>query len=106
MAINLDALVSDDRLPRVVLFGRTLTVRALTGAQAHALATAEEDKTGGAMLAALLRVVAQAVPGLTPEEVDTLTIEQLGALVALTRGGVAEVEAQLVAAKGEGAAGN
>jgi hypothetical protein len=106
--LNLDALLATDRLPRVVLFGRELTVRPITGAQAHALATAQDDATGTAMLAALLRVVEKAVPGLTADEVEALTIEQLGAIVALTRGGVAEVEAQLAqgAPTAEVAAGN
>lgn len=106
--INLDALLADDRLPRVVLFGRELTVRPITGAQAHALASAQDDASGTAMLGALLKVVEKAVPGLTPDEVDALSIEQLGAIVALTRGGVAEVEAQLaqVSAKDGPAAGN
>lgn len=105
-SINLDALLAEDRLPRVVLFGREVTVRPITGSQAHALATAQDDATGGEMLAALLRVVQQAVPALSAEEVDRLTIEQLGAVVALTRGGVAEVEAQLAAAKGDGKGGD
>jgi len=104
--INLDALLADDRLPRVVLFGRELTVRPITGAQAHALASAQDDATGTAMLGALLRVVEKAVPGLTADEVDLLSIEQLGAIVALTRGGVAEVEEQLAKAKDGPAAGN
>jgi hypothetical protein len=46
-------------------------------------------------MGALLDVVRASCPELTAAEVDRLTVDQLGALVQLTRGAVAEVEAQL-----------
>ena len=95
--IDLDALVSDTRLPRVRLFGAEHTVRPLTGAQAHRLAALPADDTGGAMLEALLAVVARSVPTLTAEQVEALTLEQLSKIVELSRGDVAAVEAQLAA---------
>jgi hypothetical protein len=94
--VDLDALVSDARLPRVRLFGREVTVRPISGAAAHKLAVAQEaDPTGVSLMGALLDVVRSSCPELTAAEVDRLTVDQLGALVQLTRGAVAEVEAQL-----------
>lgn len=96
--IDLDALTSDDALPRVRLFGRELLVRPLTGAAAHKLAVVQDnDPTGVAMLGALLDVIRVCVPGLKAEEVERLSVEQVGALVSLTRGAVADVEAMLAA---------
>lgn len=94
--IDLDALVSDARLPRVRLFGREVTVRPISGAAAHKLAVAQEaDPTGVSLMGALLDVIRTACPELKASEVDALTVEQIGALVQLTRGAVAEVEQQL-----------
>lgn len=96
--IDLDALTSEDALPRVRLFGRELLVRPLTGAAAHKLAVVQDnDPSGVGMLGALLDVVRVCVPGLKADEVDRLSVEQLGALVSLTRGAVADVEAMLAA---------
>lgn len=96
--IDLDALTSEATLPRVRLFGRELLVRPLTGAAAHKLAVVQEnDPSGVAMLGALLDVVRVCVPGLKADEVERLSVEQLGALVSLTRGAVADVEAMLAA---------
>lgn len=106
--IDLDALTSDAALPRVRLFGRELLVRPLTGAAAHKLAVVQDnDPSGVAMLGALLDVVRVCVPGLKADEVERLSVEQLGALVTLTRGAVADVEAMLAeqAAKAGPAAG-
>lgn len=97
--IDLDALVSDARLPKVKLGGRELVVRPMTGAAAHRIATVQADETQGtAMFAVLLDVVARSIPELTREEVEALSVEQVMALVQLTRGQVADVEAQLAAA--------
>jgi len=91
--INLDALTAADRLPRVVLFGREMTVLPLTGGAAHRLAVVQEqDATGAGMLAALLEVIAAAVPDLTDAERDRLTVDQIAALIQLSRGQVADVE--------------
>jgi len=96
--IDLDALTSEDALPRVRLFGRELLVRPLTGAAAHKLAVVQDnDPSGVGMLGALLDVVRVCVPGLKADEVDRLSVEQVGALVSLTRGAVADVEAMLAA---------
>ena len=96
--IDLDALTSDVALPRVRLFGRELLVRPLTGAAAHKLAVVQDnDPSGVAMLGALLDVVRVCVPGLKADEVERLSVEQVGALVNLTRGAVADVEAMLAA---------
>ncbi len=96
--IDLDALTSEEALPRVRLFGRELLVRPLTGAAAHKLAVVQDnDPSGVGMLGALLDVVRVCVPGLKADEVERLSVEQLGALVSLTRGAVADVEAMLAA---------
>ena len=105
--IDLDALVSADRLPRVKLYGKELTVRPMTGATAHQIASAQtEDANGTAMFSALLDVVARSLPELTREEVEGLSVEQVMALVQLTREQVADVEAMISAATAEEAAGN
>jgi hypothetical protein len=94
--IDLDALVQLDRLPKVRLFGRELTVRPMTGASAHRMATAQtDDPTGNAMFAVLLEVIARSVPDLTPQEIETLSVDQVMAVVQLTRGQVSDVEAML-----------
>ena len=96
--IDLDALTSEEALPRVRLFGRELLVRPLTGAAAHKLAVVQDnDPSGVGMLGALLDVVRVCVPGLKADEVERLSVEQLGALVNLTSGAVADVEAMLAA---------
>lgn len=99
--IDLDALVSESRLPRVRLFGAEHVVRPLTGAQAHRLAQVQADDTGSQMFTALLAVVAGCVPTLTPAQVEQLTMAQLGRLVELARDGIAAVEGD-VAARAEG----
>lgn len=94
--INLDDLVNPAKLPRVILFGREIVVRPLTGAAAHKLAmiaTNEEDAEK--MLDALLGVVRYSCPDLKPKEIDSLTVDQIAALVQLSRNQVTEVEAML-----------
>ena len=99
--IDLDALTNPDRLPKVKLGGRTLTVRPMTGAAAHRIATVQtEDPTGTGMFSVLLDVVARSIPDLTREEVEALSVEQVMALVQLTRGQVADVEAMVAASDG------
>jgi hypothetical protein len=94
--LDLDALVSRDRLPVVRLFGREMPVFPLTGAAAHKIAVVQEqDTTGAGMLGALLDVVAVCVPELTADERAALTVDQITALMQLSRGGIADVEAML-----------
>lgn len=93
--INLDDLVSPSRLPRVTLFGREVLVLPLTGASAHKVAALQTNDDGAAMLGALLEVVASSCPDLTPEEVSRLSVDQVAALVQLSRGQVVEVEQML-----------
>lgn len=101
MPINLDELVNESRLPRVTLFGREIVVRPLTGSAAHKIAAlSTSDTVGDAMFGALLDVVRGSCPGLTEKEVDALTVDQIAALVQLSRNQVAEVEA-LIAERSE-----
>jgi len=94
--IDLDALVNTARLPKVQLCGREMTVHPLTGAAAHRLAIVQDgDPTGAGMLGALLDVIAVLLPALTAEERAGLTVDQIGAIVQLSRGQVAEVEQQI-----------
>lgn len=93
--INLDELVNPSRLPRVTIFGREVVVHPLTGAAAHKVASLQADDDGTAMLGALLEVVATSCPDLTADEVKRLSVDQVAALVQLSRGQVAEVEALL-----------
>ena len=94
--LNLDELVNPARLPRVTLFGREIVVRPLTGASAHKIAAlSTQDSAGDAMLGALLEVVRSSCPDLTDKEVDALTVDQIAALIQLSRNQVSEVEAML-----------
>jgi uncharacterized protein (DUF885 family) len=93
--INLDDLVNPSRLPRVTLFSREVVVHPLTGASAHKVAALQTDDNGAAMLGALLEVVASSCSDLTPEEVARLSVDQVAALVQLSRGQVVEVEQML-----------
>lgn len=94
--INLDELVNPARLPRVTLFGREIVVRPLTGASAHKIAAlSTQDGAGDVMLGALLEVVRSSCPDLTEQEVDALTVDQIAALIQLSRNQVSEVEAML-----------
>ncbi|MBV5336181.1 hypothetical protein JZU48_04130 [bacterium] len=104
--IDLDAMVQQDRLPKVRLFGRALTVRPMTGASAHRMATAQtDDPTGNAMFAVLLEVIGRSIPELSKKELETLSVEQVMAVVQLTRGQVSEVEAAIAAKAESDAAG-
>lgn len=94
--IDLDALVNEARLPRARVCGREVTVRPLTAAMAHRVAVVTaKDTTGADTLNVMLELVRQAVPSLTDDEVLRLTVEQIGAIVQLARGQVAEVEQAL-----------
>jgi hypothetical protein len=95
--IDLDSLINPARLPRVKLFGREVVVHPMSGAAAHrvAIVYAKPNDDGTAMLAALLDVAKTSVPDLTSEEVERLSLEQLVAVVQLSRNGVAEVEKML-----------
>jgi hypothetical protein len=94
--IDLDALVSESKLPRVRLFGREVAVRPITGEGARKIAAAQGAKDNGeAMLAALLAVVRTSVPELTDAEVDRLVVEQVGAVVQIASGQVTDVEATI-----------
>jgi hypothetical protein len=96
--IDLDALTATDRLPKVRLFGRELTVRPLTGSAAHRLAVMQDqDSNPVALLGPLLETLASSVPDLTPAERDALTVDQIAALLQLARGQVSEVETMLEA---------
>jgi hypothetical protein len=94
--LDLDALVNPAKLPVVKLGGAEHVVRPLTGAAAHRIAAVQSVQDNGeAMLAALLDVVRSSVPTLSAEIVEGLTIEQVAAVVQLSRGAVTEVEALL-----------
>jgi hypothetical protein len=95
--IDLDALTASDRLPKVRLFGREMTVRPLTGAAAHKIATLQDidNSNATALLGPMLEVLAGCVPDLTAAEIDQLTVDQIAALLQLSRGQVAEVEEML-----------
>lgn len=94
--INLDDLVNPARLPRVTLFGREIVVRPLTGAAAHKIAAVSAGSDSGeAMLGALLEVVRLSCPELKEKEVNALSVDQIAALVQLSRNQVTEVEAML-----------
>lgn len=94
--INLDDLVNPSKLPKVTLFGRDIVVRPLTGAAAHKIAavSAEGDNAEG-MLGALLDVVRFSCPELDEKEINALTVDQIAALVQLSRNQVEEVETML-----------
>ena len=94
--LNLDDLVNPSRLPRVTIFGREIVVRPLTGAAAHRIAvvTAAGDDAKH-MLGALLEVVRASCPELTEKEVEALTVDQIAALVQLSRNQISEVETML-----------
>lgn len=109
--IDLDALTAKDRLPKVKLFGREMTVYPMTGAAAHKIAVVQDqDSTGGSLLGPLLEVLASCVPELATEERERLTVDQIAALLQLSRGQVAEVEAmlseQVASVPTDGAVGN
>jgi hypothetical protein len=94
--LDLDALVNPARLPIVRLFGREVMVKPLTGSAAHRIAMVQSvTDNGESMLGALLEVVKTSCPTLTAEEVAQLSVEQVAAVVQLSRGGVAEVEAMI-----------
>jgi len=104
--IDLDALVSPDRLPKVRLFGREFVVRPMTGAAAHRIAAVQTDDASGAgMFTVLLETVGRSIPELSKKELDALTVEQVMALVQLTRGQIADVESMLAAQNEAPAAG-
>lgn len=95
-AINLDDLVNPTKLPRVVLFGREIVVRPLTGAAAHKIASvASSTDNAEMMLGALMEVVRGSCPELKEKEVQALTVDQIAALVQLSRNQVTEVETML-----------
>jgi hypothetical protein len=94
--IDLDALVNTARLPKVKLFGREMAVYPMTGAAAHRVASVQEaDANGAKMLGALLDVIKITVPELTEDERDLLSVDQIAALIQLSRGQIAEVETML-----------
>ena len=85
----------------------SLALRLSRLTSAHRIATVQtEDPSGTAMFSALLDVVARSLPELTREEVEGLSVEQVMALVQLTRGQVADVEAMIATATAEETAGN
>lgn len=92
--IDLDSLTNPSRLPRVKLFGREVVVHPLSGAAAHRVAAvyAQPDESGVKMLAALLDIVRTSCPTLTENEVERLSLEQLMAVVQLSRNAVEAVE--------------
>jgi hypothetical protein len=94
--INLDELVNPARLPRVKLFGREIVVRPLSGSAAHKVAAVSgADANGEAMLGALLDVVRTSCPDLKEKEINALSVDQVAALVQLSRNQIAEVEAMI-----------
>lgn len=94
--IDLDALTNETRFPRARLCGRVVAVRPITAAMAHRVAVVtHKDQSGAETLAVMLDLVRQSVPSLTAEEMDTLSVEQLSAIIQLARGAVEEVEATL-----------
>lgn len=95
-AINLDDLVNPAKLPRVTLFGREIVVRPLTGAAAHKMAAVSaKGEDAELILGALLDVVRLSCPELKEKEIQSLSVEQIAALVQLSRNQVTEVEAML-----------
>jgi hypothetical protein len=94
--LDLDALVNTARLPKARLFGREVVVYPMTGAAAHRVASVQDaDQTGAKMLGVLLEVIGMTVPALTAEERDQLSVDQIAALIQLSRGQIADVETLL-----------
>ena len=94
--INLDDLVNPTKLPKVKLFGREITVRPLTGAAAHKVAAVTASgENPEAMLGAMLDIIRGSCPELKEKEVQALTVDQMAALVQLSRNQVTEVEAMI-----------
>lgn len=94
--INLDDLVNPLKLPRVTLFGREIVVRPLTGAAAHKMAAVStKGDDAEQILGALLDVVRSSCPELKEKEVQALSVDQIAALVQLSRNQVSEVEAMI-----------
>jgi hypothetical protein len=94
--LDLDALVNTARLPKARLFSREVIVYPMTGAAAHRVASVQEaDQTGAKMLGVLLEVIGMTVPALTAEERDQLSVDQIAALIQLSRGQIADVETLL-----------
>ena len=100
--VDVGALADPARAPKVRLAGRVMAVGQLTGATAHRLAVAQKSGDDAASLGALMGAVRSALPDLTDAEADALTIEQITAIVRLSRGQLEAVEAEIA----ERAAGN
>lgn len=97
--LDLDALINTSRLPRVKLAGREVIVYPLTGMAAHRIAVVQDaDASGAAMLGALLEILGPLVPDLTKSERERLSVEQIAAIIQLSRGQITEVE-QMIAAQ-------
>jgi hypothetical protein len=100
--IDLDALIRAEVLPSVRIGGAEHKVKPLTGALAHKIAVAQDaDATGAAMLAALLDVARACVPTLG-DAVESLTVDQIAAVIQLSRGQVTAVETMLADAEKNG----
>jgi hypothetical protein len=95
--LDLDAIAA--RASRsVILFGREVEVRPVTGTVLHRVLAATNLSDPAAQFETMLSVVPAIAPGLTAEERERLTHTQILALIQISQGDVEAVETALAAA--------
>ena len=92
---DLDALASPARAPKVRLFGREIPILGLSGADAYAIAVAEQNGDEVELARVALGVVERVTPDLTPEERARLNLDQIAAVLSLARGMASAVDRAL-----------
>lgn len=91
--VDVDALVNPARYAKVKLFGRELPIRPLSAVEVLALAEVGEIQDA-AGLRAVVRIAAAVLEGqVSPDEMDRMTPEQVGAIIGVARAQIGAVEA-------------
>lgn len=101
---DLDALTNPERSAGVSVGGVVYPVGGLRHADAHRIAVAVEGESPSEVTAAMMDAARHAVPAMPPEVFETLTIQQVSAIVGIARDGADAVEAML-AERAKAAAG-
>jgi hypothetical protein len=101
--VDLDALTNPERQGGVSVGGVTYAVAPMTHAHAHRIAVASDQGVGLAIVEAMRDAAREAVLSMPDAVFTKLTMDQIAAIVGISRGGAEAVEAMIAEHAGSGA---
>ncbi|MCW5591060.1 MAG: hypothetical protein KIS74_03075 [Burkholderiales bacterium] len=93
--IDIGALASPERAPRIRVGEHEVPVLGLSGDLALRFSLAQREKDAAATMEVMLAAIAEVIPDLPEDARKRLTFDQITAIVKLSQGGIEAVEAEI-----------